>query len=200
ISEGEKPDYVHLIEQGWACRYKLLEHGDQNIVAFFLPGDMCDIHITILDEMDHSIHALTPVKLTRIPSKEMNYIFNNFPWLTRALFWSTLVDEAILREWLASVANRSADTRLAHVFCELLLRARAAGLTQDNSFELPLTQEELGEAMGLTNIHTNRVIQKLRRDGLLTLNNKRMAIHDWERIKEFSGFRANYLHYQKSEY
>ncbi|SFU95356.1 Crp/Fnr family transcriptional regulator [Halomonas korlensis] len=196
IVEGEKPDHIHLIEEGWACRYKLLERGDQHTMAFLLPGDMCDIHITILDEMDHSIRALTPVKLTRISAQEMNSIFENFPRLTRALFWSTLVDEAILREWLVSAGSRIADARLAHVFCELLLRSRAAGLTRDNSFELPLTQEALGEAMGLTNVHINRVVQQMRKDGLLEFEKKRLIICDWEKMKAFSGFKPNYLHYQ----
>lgn len=196
IVEGDKPDYIHLIEEGWGCRYKLLYQGDQHTMAFLLPGDMCDIHITILDEMDHSIRALTPVKLTRISAKEMNSIFDNFPRLTRALFWSTLVDEAILREWLVSAGSRSADARTAHVFCELLLRSRAAGLTHDNSFELPLTQEALGEAMGLTNVHINRVVQKMRKDGLIAFDKKRLIILDWEKMKAFSGFNPNYLHYQ----
>ncbi len=197
IVEGEKPDYIHLIEEGWACRYKLLDQGDQHTMAFLLPGDMCDIHITILDEMDHSIRALTPVKLTRISSKKMNSIFDNFPRLTRALFWTTLVDEAILREWLVNAGSRAADARTAHVFCELLLRSRAAGLTQDNSFEFPLTQEALGEAMGLTNVHINRVVQQMRKDGFLTFENKNMVIRDWEKMKAFSGFKPNYLHYQQ---
>lgn len=196
IVEGEKPDYIHLIEEGWACRYKLLDQGDQHTMAFLLPGDMCDIHITILDEMDHSIRALTAVKLARIPAKEMHNILDNFPRLTRALFWSTLVDEAILREWLVNAGSRTADARLAHVFCELLLRSRAAGLTHDNSFELPLTQEALGEAMGLTNVHINRVVQQMRKDGLLAFERKRLVILDWEKMKEFSGFKTNYLHYQ----
>ncbi|MBS9405280.1 Crp/Fnr family transcriptional regulator [Halomonas sp. TRM85114] len=197
IVEGEKPDYVHLIEEGWACRYKLLDQGDQHTMAFLLPGDMCDIHITILDEMDHSIRALTPVKLARIPAKEILNILDNFPRLTRALFWSTLVDEAILREWLVNAGSRTADARTAHVFCELLLRSHAAGLTQDNSFELPLTQEALGEAMGLTNVHINRVVQQMRKDGLLAFERKRLIILDWEKMKAFSGFRSNYLHYQQ---
>ncbi len=196
IHEGERTEYVYLIEKGWACRYKLLENGDNHIMAFLIPGDLCDVHIAILDVMDHSIRALTPVTLSKFPADEMRNIMENHYRLARALFWLTLVDEAILREWLVNMGTRSAETRLAHLFCEMLIRSRIAGRAEDGSFEFPLSQAELGETMGLTPVHTNRVIQKLRQEGLVSLDKKRLTIHDWERLKTFSQFDSIYLHCQ----
>jgi CRP-like cAMP-binding protein len=179
ITQGQRPDYVHLIESGWACRYKLLEDGSNHIMAYLIPGDLCDVHITILDKMDHSIRALTPLKITKFSADEMINIMENHPRLARAFFWSTLVDEATLREWLVNIGTRSSELRVAHVLCELLLRSRIAGLSHDDSFDFPLTQEELGESMGISHVHTNRVLQRLRQEGLISLESRRIIIHDW---------------------
>ncbi|XKH61152.1 Crp/Fnr family transcriptional regulator [Halomonas sediminis] len=196
INEGERPDYVYLIEKGWGCRYKLLENGDNHIMAYLIPGDLCNVHIAILEEMDHSIRALTPVTLRKFPANDIRHIMENHYRLARALFWSNLVDEAVLREWLVNMGTRSAESRVAHVFCEMLIRSRIAGFAENDSFEFPLTQAELGETMGLTSVHTNRVLQKLRQEGLVSLEKKRLTILDWERLKTFSQFDPIYLHCQ----
>lgn len=194
ITQGQRPDYVYLIESGWACRYKLLEDGNNHIMAFLIPGDLCDVHVTILDKMDHSIRALTALKLTKFSIDEMINIMENHPRLARAFFWSTLVDEATLREWLVNMGTRSCELRVAHVFCELLLRSRMAGLSYDGSFDFPLTQVELGESMGISHVHTNRVLQKLRQEGLISMEGRRVIIHDWKRMKAFAQFDPTYLH------
>lgn len=198
IHEGQKPGHMHLMLEGWGCRYKLIEDGQLHTMALIIPGDLCDMHITLIDEMDHSIRALTPVKIAKISQKKLNDIVDHYPRLARALLWSTLVDESILREWLVNAGTREADVRLAHLLCEMLLRSRAAGLSEDDSFDLPMTQEELGETMGLTPVHINRVLQRLRKDGLIELKSRRLIILDWERIKTFSQFRPNYLHQRSS--
>lgn len=196
ISEGQKPDEVYLIEEGWACRYKLLENGEHHIMAYLIPGDLCDLHTTILDQMDHSIRAITPLKAAVYSANEISNLMEKNVRLARALIWSTMVDEAILREWLVNAGSRAADKRLAHFFCEMLVRSRAAGLSHDNSFEFPITQAELGESMGLTDVHINRVLQRLRGEGLIATDNKRLAILDWVRLKAFAQFNPNYLHCQ----
>lgn len=194
ITQGQRPDYVYLIESGWACRYKLLEDGRNHTMAFLIPGDLCDVHVTILDKMDHSIRALTALKLTKFSTDEMINIMENHPRLARAFFWSTLVDEATLREWLVNMGTRTCELRVAHVLCELLLRSRMAGLSHDDSFDFPLTQVELGESMGISQVHTNRVLQKLRHEGLISMEGRRVVIHDWKRMKAFSQFDPTYLH------
>ncbi|GHB05628.1 Crp/Fnr family transcriptional regulator [Modicisalibacter luteus] len=199
ISEGQRPDAVHLVEEGWACRYKSLGNGNNHIMAYLIPGDLCDVHVTILNEMDHSIRALTPLKVALLPAHKISYLMESNGRLARALFWSTLVDEATLREWLVNAGSRSADRRLAHVFCEMLLRSRIAGLTDNTSFDLPLSQLELANSMGMTHVHVNRTLQKLRSEALIAFSNKRMTILDWERLKVFAGFKSNYLHCENIE-
>ena len=116
------------------------------------------------------------------------------PALARALWWAALVDEATLREWLVNIGARPAEERVAHLLCELLLRLKTIGLASDNSYEPPLTQAELADTTGLTNVHVNRVLQRLRGDGLITLRGKRLVILDVERLNAFSGFTPNDLH------
>jgi CRP-like cAMP-binding protein len=193
IREGDRPDHVHLLLEGWAGRYKSLSNGERPIMAFLIPGDLCDMHVTVLNEMDHSIGTLSPCKVAFIPRETMAELLGH-ERLARALWWATLVDEAILREWLVTVGHRPADRRLGHLICEMLLRSKAVGLSDDGSFELPLTQEELGDTMGLSTVHINRTMQDLRSQGLITSKGKRMVVNDLERLMAFSEFNPNYLH------
>jgi CRP-like cAMP-binding protein len=194
IVEGERPDDVHLLLEGWAGRYKVLPDGGRAIMAYLIPGDVCDIHITLLNEMDHSIGTLSPAKVAFIPREKMDELMRKGDNLGRALMWSTLVDEAILREWLVNLGHRPADKRVAHLICEMMLRSNAVGLTDDDSFDLPLTQEELADTMGITPVHMNRTLQALRGHNLITTQGKRVYINDVTRLMEFSGFNPNYLH------
>ncbi len=194
ITEDDKPDNVHLILDGWAARYKVLPNGDRSIMAYLIPGDLCDIHITLLDQMDHSIGALSTCRVAFIPRERMDEIMRREWQLGRALWWATLVDEAILREWLVNVAQRPADKRLAHLICEMLLRSKAVGLSDDDGFDLPLTQEELADTMGLSTVHVNRTLQDLRGNGLITSKGKRMIVNDVDRLFAFAEFNPKYLH------
>ncbi|MEC9483802.1 MAG: Crp/Fnr family transcriptional regulator [Halomonas sp.] len=191
---GSRPDHVHVIVEGWACRYKYLEDGTRSIMAYLIPGDISDVHIALLDHMDHSVSAMTPVKTALIPRAAVNDIFENYTSLAYALFWASLVEESTLREWFVNVTSRPADKRLAHILCEMQLRHYVAGLTREHCIEFPLTQAELADAMGISVVHTNRVLQKLRKDGLLTVANRQLTIHDWERLKAFAGFDPGYMH------
>jgi CRP-like cAMP-binding protein len=194
ITEGDRPNDVHLILEGWAGRYKLLPNGDRPIMAYLIPGDLCDIHIALLNQMDHSIATLSACKVASIPCETMGKLLENNWRLARAMWWATLVDEAVLREWLVTVGHRSADKRLAHLICEMLLRSKAVGLTSDDSFEMPLTQEELGDTMGLSTVHVNRMLQELRGRDLITSSGRRVIVNDRERLFEFAEFNPNYLH------
>jgi CRP-like cAMP-binding protein len=194
ISQGDRPEHVHLLLEGWAGRYKLLPEGERQIMAYLIPGDLCDVHVALLRQMDHSIGALSACKVAFIPDKAITKMTDDHGRLSKALWWSTLVDEAISREWLVTVARRQADKRVSHLFCEMLLRSKAVGLSTDNSFELPLTQEELGDTMGLSGVHMNRTLQKLRSDGLITSQGKRLVINDLARLMEFADFDPMYLH------
>jgi hypothetical protein len=119
--------------------------------------------------------------------------------LTRALWWSTMTDSAVLREWLVNHGLRDSRERLAHIFCELLVRHRIVGGSTDNIVPFPLTQEELSEATGMTPVHANRTLQQLRADGLIELNNKRLTVLDFKRLSEVAQYDASYLHLVRTE-
>ena len=193
IREGERPDHVHLMIEGWAARYKLLPGGTRQITAFLIPGDFCDLHVTILSEMDHSIATLTPARVAFIPRGKMEAVADR-PSTAKALWWATLVDEAVLRSWIVNVGRRDAYEAVGHLMCELYLRLKNVGLTRDHHFELPLTQEELADALGLTSVHVNRVLQRMRAEELITLKHGALTIHDYGRLQRASGFNPNYLH------
>ena len=193
IREGDAPSDVRLILAGFACRYKRLAGGRRQIMAYLVPGDFCDLHVFILKAMDHTIATLSPCRVVDIPRPRILEMTER-PALGRALWWAALVDEATLREWLVNIGARPAEQRVAHLLCELLLRLRTVGLANGDSYELPITQAELADTVGLTNVHVNRVLQRLRGDGLITLRGKHLVILDVERLNAFSGFTPNYLH------
>jgi CRP-like cAMP-binding protein len=194
INENERPDYVHIVIEGWACRYKQLADGQRAILGYLIPGDVCDVHIALLDHMDHSVSTLTSATFALIPRETVNHIFENHTPLAYAFFWASLVEESVQREWFVNNTGRPADKRLAHLLCEMQLRHRAAGLTRDNCIDFPLTQQDLADAMGITVVHTNRVMQKLRSEGLIAYDNKQLTIHDWEALKAFGDFDPGYMH------
>ena len=150
IHEGDVPSDVHLVLDGFACRYKDLPNGRRQIMAFLVPGDFCDFHVAILGAMDHGIRTLTSCTMVRIPRETIEDLTNHYPRISRALWWCTLVDEAILREWLVNMGQRRAEQQAAHVLCELLVRLQAVGRATDTAYEFPLTQTEFGEALGLS--------------------------------------------------
>ena len=194
ISQGDRTGGVKLLLEGFACRYKVLEDGRRQIVAYFVPGDLCDLRVFILKRMDHSIGAVVASKVATISPENVLKLTNPYPTLTRALWWSTLVEEAILREWIVNVGQRNALERMAHLFCELLYRFRAVGLNEGLSCTLPLTQVELAETLGLSSVHVNRTLQELRRQKLITLEGGVLTIQDLPALKEASFFNADYLH------
>jgi CRP-like cAMP-binding protein len=194
ISQGDRTGGVKLLLEGFACRYKTLEDGRRQIVAYFVPGDLCDLRVFILKRMDHSIGAIAPSRVATIAPDNMLKLMHTYPALTRALWWSTLVEEAVAREWIVNVGQRNAIERTAHLFCELLYRFRAVGLNQGLSCTLPLTQVELAETLGLSPVHVNRTLQELRRQKLITLDDGTLTIQNLQALEELSFFNAEYLH------
>lgn len=193
-SEGADPKDVHLILSGFACRYKILEDGSRQIVAYLVPGDFCDLHVFILKAMDHTIGTLTECHVAKLSSQDIADLCEK-PSIAKALWWSTLVDQSILREWLVNVGRRSAEERIAHLLCELLVRLKSVGLVDgDNRFLLPVTQTELADTLGLTVVSVNRMIRNLRKDGMISAEGRNLVVRDVGRLKEFCGFNETYLH------
>lgn len=194
IREGDHPRYVHLIVEGWACRYKTLPDGRRQIVAFFLPGDFCDLNVYVLREMDHSVGAITKLRIADIGREDMDALTESHPRITQALWWHELVAAAIQREWTLNLGQRSAFERIAHLMVELFLRLEVVGLTNGNSCDFPLTQNDIADATGLTAVHVNRTLQELRRAGLIVLQGRTLTIPDMAALKNVALFNANYLH------
>ena len=197
IAEGERPQAIKLFIDGWGCRHKDLEDGRRQIISLFIPGDMCDVNIFILGEMDHSIAAVSSVTLAEITREAFETLMDRHPRVTQALWWETLVGAAVQREWTTSLGQRDAKERISHLLCELFTRLSSVGLTADNTCPLPLSQAELGEATGLTTVSVNRVLQDLRRAGIIELRSKTLTIHDLPALKRAALFNANYLHLGK---
>lgn len=194
IREGEMPKRINLMLDGWACRYKTLEDGRRQIAAFLLPGDLCDMPMFILSQMDHSIGSLSPATVAEIPKEVILDIIDASPRLSRALWWNALVEEATQREWTTNLGRRDALERVAHLLCEVFIRLRCVGLTDGDSCELPATQAELGDATGLSTVHVNRTLQDLRARGLVVLKGKTLTIPDLAALQDIALFNANYLH------
>jgi CRP-like cAMP-binding protein len=192
--EGERPKDVHLILSGWACRYKQLEDGRRQVVSFFLPGDMCDLNVFILKEMDHSIGTITAVSVADLSREFFDEISTGYPRIATALWWETLVNAAIQREWTMNLGQRTALERMAHLFCEIFFRLRLAGFTRGLSCDFPLTQADLADATGLSKVHVNRTLQELRAGNLVVLKGKTLTVPSLERLMDTGLFNANYLH------
>lgn len=195
VRQGDRLDRVHLLIDGWAYRYKVLPNGRRQILALLLPGDMCDIHGSLLKSADHSIALLGRARVAFIPHGEISASMASHSRLQRAFWWTTLVDEAILREWLVNIGQRDALQRVAHLLSEVFVRAHAVGLVDPGqTLSMPLTQVQLGETVGLTPVAVNRALQRLRADGIISLEDKQLTVHAADRLAAVSGFSPSYLH------
>ncbi|WP_128565687.1 Crp/Fnr family transcriptional regulator [Methylobacterium crusticola] len=194
IHEGDVPQSINLVLDGWACRYKTLEDGRRQIIAYLLPGDLCDLHVSVLREMDHSIGTITAVTVAEISGESMRTLTAGHARLAQALCWESLVAAAIQREWTVNIGQRTAFERLGHLLCELFVRLRSLGLTNGPTCELPLTQAEIADTIGLSVVHVNRTLQELRSAGLISLRGRELTIHKLEGLQRAVQFNANYLH------
>jgi CRP-like cAMP-binding protein len=192
VREGDhSPQCIVLIE-GFACRYRTLSDGRRQIVSFHIAGDFLDLQGYLLERLDHGIATLTPSKIGQIPHSAIEELLESTT-IARILWRETVVDGAIHREWLVNVGRRTAYQRVAHIFCELVTRLQAVGLARNGICDLPLTQGELADATGLSTVHVNRVIQELRRDGLITLRGRIFSALDWNGLKRAAEIDPFYL-------
>ena len=197
IREGDSPRSVYLILEGWACRYKTLPDGRRQIVAFLIPGDIFDLNIYILKEMDHSIAAVTALKVVEMGREDVESVLRDHPRVTQALWWDGLVEASIQREWTLNVGQRTALERVSHLLCEMFLRLQVVGMTDGNSCDFPLTQVDLADATGLTAVHVNRTLQELRKQGLIELQSRTLTIPDMNALQDAGLFNRNYLHLER---
>jgi CRP-like cAMP-binding protein len=184
-----------LLLKGFAYRQKIVRGGSRQIISIHIPGEFVDLQNCLLGEADHNVQALNEAEIALIPRTALSELTNSHPAVGRAMWLDTLIDSSIFREWVVNVGRRDAKTRIAHLLCELALRLQTSGTSAERSCEFPLTQEQLGDATGLTAVHTNRVLQALRQKGLISLTSRTLTVLDWAGLKEVGEFSERYLHH-----
>ena len=189
VTQGERLKNAVILEEGWAIRYRTLEDGRRQIMNFLLPGDMFDLCAFLLAKSDHSIATIVPCKVHHVPVNAITGLFEKHPRLGAAMWKSGLQEEAMLRERILSLGRRTAEERIAHILYELWVRLSVIGERDGKSFELPITQVELADAVGLTSVHISRTLRVLKRRGLIGIDRHRVTIlrpRDEEAYGEFS--------------
>jgi CRP-like cAMP-binding protein len=194
IREGSQPTDCCLILSGLVARYKIVASGRRQILSFHFPGDLPDLQSLTLERMDHGLTALTPTRAAFIPHEAVRSLIAEHASMREALVRHAMVDGSIFREWIANVGQRTALERVAHLICECFVRMQALGIVSRKTFELPLTQGELGDATGLSNVHVNRTMKELRRLGAIKTAGIVHSITDWDLLQETGDFDPNYLH------
>jgi CRP-like cAMP-binding protein len=192
LSVGDRPSYVYVIREGWAARYSIRANGSRRITGFMLPGDFCGIHAVTDEPMEHAITAITDCEVARVQRHVIEQAVAAAPALSKALWRSKLMDEAILRIWLLN--SQDAAQALAHLLCELHARVSAMGEAHDGRFRAPLTQEHVGDALGFTSVHINRMVKRLRVEGLVEFSYGEVVIPDIAALRKACTFSAAYLH------
>lgn len=193
VEEGRGHGLCTVLIEGLACSYKSLDDGRRQILSLHVPGDVLDLHGAMLGRLDYSVAALSRCRVAPIAADALLEALDRRPNLRQAFWRASLLDSALLRAWLVALGQRPAHERVAHLFCEVDARLAAAGVAKGDSFDFPITQEELADALGLSVVHVNRVLQRLRRDGLITLRARKLAIHDREALRRLGGFDDRYL-------
>ncbi len=188
VHEGQAGQVAYILQAGWACSFKLLPDGGRQIIAFPVPGDLIGLRSILLRTSDHSFSALTDVIVTRIEAAELRKMFAEFPYLGTAILWLTSRDEAMLVEHLVSIGRRSALARTAHFLLELYDRLRLVGLTKGNEYECPLNQYQIGDTLGLSTIHVNRMLRQLRTRKLATFRNRQVVLHDIDALQALASY------------
>jgi CRP-like cAMP-binding protein len=200
IRERARPTHSCVIVCGFAMRHKIVANGARQIVSVHMKGDVLDLHNSFLGIADHNVQTLTACELAFIPRDAVKELALKRPRVALAMWFDTLVDASIFREWVANVGRRDSNTRVAHLLCEFSLRLKVAGLGEATDYELPMTQEQIADCVGLTPVHVNRTLRKLESEGLITRRNSRaVAIGDWKRLAGAGDFDSTYLHLRESD-
>lgn len=194
VREGARIEECCLLLEGYACRHKAASHGRRQIVSFHIAGDILDVQHLLLPRADHNVQTITDAEIACIPMAALRQLSRERSRVGEALWRDSLIDASIFREWVLNVGRRDAKSRIAHMLCEFAARREAAGLGSPERFELPMTQEQIADATGLTSVHVNRMLGELAVDGVIARDRREIRIVDWERMKQAADFRAEYLH------
>jgi CRP-like cAMP-binding protein len=194
VRDGQRATECCLIVEGFCARSKTTSEGKRQILSLHIPGEIPDLMSLHLHVMDHDLSTLTACTLGFIAHETLRQLHRRRPNVAEVFWRDTLIDAAMFREWIVNVGQRPAPARLAHVMVELRERLKVIGQVEENTFEMPLTQEQIGEALGITAVHANRVIKQLRDDGIVDFHRGRVTVLSEERFLELADFDRRYLH------
>lgn len=194
VREGDRADRCCVLLGGFAYRHKVVGSGARQILSIHIGGDIVDLQNSLLGHADHNVQTMTRTEVALIPRQAILDLCARYPAIAHALWVDTLVDASISREWIANIGRRTARQRIAHLFCELALRQESAGLCERPHYTWPMTQEQVGDATGLTSVHVNRVLQGLRADRLISTTKSSVTITNWDDLQEAGDFNRSYLH------
>jgi CRP-like cAMP-binding protein len=196
VREGDSTPSCSVLINGFAFRQKLVSDGARQIISIHIPGEFLDIQNILFEVADHNVQCLTRCTIGVVPKGPLLALMANRPNVQRAIWLDSVIDSSIFREWVVNVGRRDARERIAHLLCELAARLRSTSSgTDGQNYDFPLTQEQIADCTGLTAVHTNRTLQGLRRDGLISLSSNRLTILDWDRLAEVGDFNERYLHH-----
>ncbi|OAS26607.1 hypothetical protein A5481_05240 [Methylobacterium platani] len=193
LAEGGAPESAVLIVEGVACRYRHRPSGARQITAYLLPGDLCDPDFALLGRMNHSVGTLGPCRVARVAREALSGLTDRHPGLARAFRLAKLAEEETTREWVMNIGCRSAIERVSHLLCELHERLRTVGWATKGGYDLPLTQQDLADTTGLSNVHVNRVLRQLRLMRIVEVGGRRVDILNLPGLQGIAEFQADYL-------
>lgn len=194
VREGDEPGHCCFVETGLVSRHKTLRDGSRQIVSFHIAGDMVDLSSALVVIADHGIRTHTPTTIVAVQHSDILRVAEDHPELGRAFWFDTLVDAAIFREWTVNVGRRSGLARTAHLLMEFAYRFKAANMMDGDMFELPVSQNDLSDALGISSVHLNRMLQSLRREGYIRTVSRTVQIERWHDLVQVAGFTSAYLH------
>jgi CRP-like cAMP-binding protein len=194
LRDGARPSECCLIVDGFCVRSKTIADGKRQILSIHIPGDLPDLQSLHLATMDHDLVALSNCTLAFVAHTALRTLIRSRRTVGDIFWRDSLVDAAVFREWIVNVGQRAAHNRLAHLIVELRERLRLIGRVTEGAFAMPLTQEQLGEALGVTSVHTNRILRQLRVDGVLEFARGTVKILNETKLQELAQFDGRYLH------
>ncbi len=194
VREGDRVTHCNVLVQGFVYRHKVAASGARQIVSLHIPGEALDCQSLYLNYVDHNAQTLTQAEIATVPMAALRALVAERSAVAAAIIHSLLIEASVLREWVLNVGKRTARERLAHLFCEYALRLDRQGLSSGSDYELPMTQEQLGDALGLTGVHVNRSLRALREEGLIQTRGRIISFPDIRRLREVADFGELYLH------
>lgn len=199
VREGQAPTLSAVLVSGFAYRHKISGDGGRQILSLHIPGDALDTQHLFLNIADHNVQTLTRATVAMVPRAAIRALAREREAVGHAIYVSTAVEASIFREWILNVGRRNGRTRIAHLLCEFATRLQARGLGEELGYELPMTQEQLGDATGLTPVHVNRMLRLLESDGLLVRSGRFVRFPNWQQMQQEADFESRYLHLERPQ-